>query len=95
MVNREIERITKLNPDEQGVFRPEMMYRRKGRKKGSKMLSPFEKAVRHMARAQHSFSESYLSRHERSKKKKDGWLRDFGMNVLRASGKASKQLRFT
>ncbi len=93
MLSNKVERITRLHVDEHGAHSTIVVYKSKSRKKGSKVLRPMEKGVRRLAKAHAAFSDSYLARHERSKKKKDGWLRDFGVNVLRASSKAHKQLR--
>ena len=93
MLSNKVKRITKLHVDEHGSVRTEVVADRQ-RKKSSKQLQPLERVVRRMAKAQNTFSSSYLDRHQRSKKKRYGWLRDFGVNVLRATSKASKHLRF-
>jgi hypothetical protein len=57
------------------------------------MLRPFENAERRMAKAQEAYWNTYLSRHNRSnEKRRDGWLRDFIVNVARASRKGEKQM---
>ena len=42
-----------------------------------------------------SLAEKYLARHERSNmKKRDGWVRDFNVNVIRAVQAGQKPLRW-
>jgi hypothetical protein len=46
------------------------------------------------AKALSKFSSVYLARHERSNaKKRDGWIRDFGYNMMKANRTAAKALR--
>jgi hypothetical protein len=67
---------------------------KKKRKKQSKGLRFLEKLVRRRAQASQAFSNEYAERHRRSnRKKRDGWLRDLGVNVFKANDKAAKKLR--
>ncbi len=72
---------------------PETIYgkrdkKKRKKKKQSKLLSPWEKSVRRMAKTQVKASKTYLDRHERSnKKKKNGWLRDLNKNVSKSLSK--------
>ncbi|MBW4478280.1 MAG: hypothetical protein KME54_15815 [Tolypothrix brevis GSE-NOS-MK-07-07A] len=72
---------------------PETIYgkrgkRKKKKKKQSKLLSPWEKSVRSMAKKQVKATKTYLDRHETSnKKKKNGWLRDLNKNVSKSLSK--------
>ena len=88
-------RITILGPTSQQALEPTVIYEKKRkRKKGSRALKGLEKIVRRRAKARVTFSQTYLERHERSNaKKKDGWVRDRGYNIIRASRKAFKVLK--
>ena len=46
------------------------LYERQRKRRGSKRMRPFEKALRRMAEAQSTAANSYLDRHERSNRKK-------------------------
>ena len=62
--------------------------RRRKKKKQSKLLSPWEKSVRRVAKSQVKASKTYLDRHERSnRKKKNGWIRDWNKNVSKSLSK--------
>lgn len=66
------------------------------RKKLSKSTRLFEKIARRAARVQLAIAENYLERHERSnRKKRDGWARDLGYNLLRAQEKGAKQFKLS
>jgi hypothetical protein len=90
-----VRRVTKIERDASGNVTPVTVYRakKKKRKKSSWGLRTLDKGTRRLARAQSSASDSYLSRHERSSKKKDGWATDLPKNVLRAGRKGSKKLK--
>lgn len=65
-----------------------------GKRKGTRLLRPLDRVTRRMARAQETAAATYLERHERSNaSKRDGWLRDLGNNVYRASRKGQKALK--
>lgn len=76
-----------------GVVQRERVYKRK-RRRGSKRLRPFEKAMRRMATAQGTMADDYLSRHNRSnRKKRNGWVKDLNKNVYRSSRKGLRKLK--
>jgi hypothetical protein len=76
-----------------GSVQREKLAERKSRR-GSKRLRPLEKAMRRMSNAQGAAADEYLSRHERSnRKKKNGWAKDFGKNMSRSSKKGMKKLK--
>jgi len=88
--------IVALKANPHGQVEPVEIYRREDgkKKKGSRLLRPVDRALRRMARAQQAAAASYLERHEQSNaKKRDGWLRDLGNNVYRASRRGQKQLK--
>ncbi|NES23203.1 MAG: hypothetical protein F6K41_30865 [Symploca sp. SIO3E6] len=61
---------------------------KKKRKKQSRVLKPFEKAVRDLAKRQAEATSEYIERHERSnRKKKDGWIKDFPKNYSKSMSK--------
>jgi hypothetical protein len=62
--------------------------RKKKKKKQSRALSPYEKVVRSFAKKQVKATRTYLDRHEESnRKKKNGWIRDFGKNYSKSLSK--------
>ena len=88
-------RVTRIHRDASGNTTPTTVYKKKGkkRKKSSWGLRGLDKGTRRLARAQSTASDSYLSRHKRSSKKKDGWATDFPRNVSRAGRKGAKKLK--
>jgi hypothetical protein len=72
------------------------LYRAGGkRKKQSKGLRFFERLMRRQAEAGTTYADTYLARHKRSnRKRRDGWLKDYGSNMMRARRKASKKMRW-
>jgi hypothetical protein len=95
-LSKGVKRVTKIERDASGNVTPVTVYkakRRKKRKKSSWGLRSLDKGTRRLAKAQSRASNSYLYRHERSSKKKDGWASDLPKNVLRAGRKGSKKLK--
>jgi hypothetical protein len=90
-----IRRVTVLAIDESGAMVPRTIYRKGGKKrKGSEALRPVERAVRRVAQATDAMTSSYVSRHDQSNaKKRDGWLRDFNWNVVKATKTGVKKLK--
>lgn len=67
---------------------------KKRKKKRSRALKPLEKAVRRLGKANSSTARLYLKRHKKStRKKRDGWLRDFSYNIHRAARKHAKTMK--
>ncbi len=65
----------------------------KAKRKVSRWLKPMEKGQRRMLTALAAFGNTLTQRHERSnRKRKNGWLRDAPMNMMRAQRKAAKKL---
>lgn len=68
--------------------------KRRKKRRVSGWLEPVERRHRGLAKALKSFSDSWLTSHRRSnRKRRNGWLRDGGRNLMRARRKAFKQLR--
>jgi hypothetical protein len=60
-----------------------------GKKKQSKYLRPLEKSIRKRMSARSKFSRIYLELHNRSnRRKRNGWLRDWGRNMIKAYRRA-------
>lgn len=96
--NDTVRRVIKLTRDEAGRTTPVVLFEREtdGRKKGTRLVRPLEKAVHRLAKSDQVRAAKYLARHERSnRKRKDGWLRDFNVNVVRAYQAAEKPLRWS
>lgn len=88
--------VVQLEPGPAGGFVAVEVYRVPGgkKKKGTALLRPLGRTVRRVAEAQKVAGERYLERHNRSnEKKRDGWIRDLGNNVYRASLKGQKALK--
>jgi hypothetical protein len=88
--------VVKLQADPSGNLEPVEIYRREDAKKrkGTRLLRPMDRVMRRIVRAQQTVAATYLQRHENSNnKKRDGWLRDLGNNVYRASMKGQKALK--
>jgi hypothetical protein len=93
-VSSSVRRITVLEKDASGHLRPVMVYKRgTSKKKGTWPIRYFERLTRRVVDAQTKAEQSYLSRHDRSNRKKDGWARDLPVNVIRASQKGTKALK--
>jgi Family of unknown function (DUF6312) len=74
-----------------GVY---VLKHKRKRKKLSRGSRPMEKLARRMARANIKTSDTYLSRHNRSnRKKRNGWLRDLSYNLMRSNRKGQKSLK--
>jgi len=70
--------------------------KKKKKKKTSKENRFLEKLVRHGARANRRTADEYLSRHNRSsRKKKNGWLRDLSNNISRSGRKGRKSFKLS
>lgn len=94
-VSSSIRRITVLQRDASGDLKPVTVYQRgTSKKKGTRAFRYIERIARRVAEAQTKGADRYLSRHDRSnRKKKDGWVRDFNVNAMRASQKGVKALK--
>jgi hypothetical protein len=66
------------------------------KKRGNRVwrpLRPLERAMRRQLEASNTFTTNLLSRHQKSRgKRREGWLRDGPINVLKASRKALRKL---
>jgi Family of unknown function (DUF6312) len=97
-LSKSVRSIVVLTLDSSGVTVPVMIYEKPGlkKKKGSRILRPFETATRQLADASERYAQSYADRHRNSnRKKRDGWLRDLSVNMARAANKGSKRLKIT
>jgi hypothetical protein len=78
---------------------PEVLYvsekkKKKKKKRQTVGLGLIGKWARRYNLAVGKLGDDYVERHERSnRKKRDGWLRDYGYNMLRANRVAMKKLR--
>lgn len=94
-VSKSIRRIYVLQRDPSGKIVPLVVYRRpRSKKKGTRAFKPFERATRRIMKAQRNAADSYLSRHDKSNtKRRDGWVRDLPVNVVRAGEKVRRALK--
>lgn len=90
-----VESVVALETDESGRTVQLTKYKKKKKKnrKSTIGLRQAEVFLRRFAEAQQSFMDSYLARHNRSRRKKrDGWLIDSPGNVFRATEKGLDKL---
>lgn len=92
---RFVQRITMVSLSGESLGQSQTLYKKKKKKrKVSKWLRPMEKGQRRILRAAEAFSSESLSRHNRSnRKRRNGWMRDMGLNQARATRKAMKKLK--
>lgn len=71
--------------------------KKKKKKKQSKGLTKiFERMTRRTAKAGSKTSSRYLSRHNRSnRKRRDGWVRDLSYNMMRAGRTGGKEFQLS
>jgi hypothetical protein len=82
-------RITAVSADgRETIYKKE-----KKNRKVARWLRPMERRQRRSANAAATFSTELLRLHKRSnRKRRNGWLRDGSINMLKATRKASKKL---
>lgn len=93
-LSKRIKRLTVLVRDSAGEIHAESYKAKKKRKKGSRGTRAPERLTRESARSVQTILDAYLDRHRRSnRKRRDGWLRDYGDNVMRASRKGFRKFK--
>ncbi len=97
---KSIRRITILKADSADggstLGRVVVKKKRKKKKQSKGLVKIWERVARRSARANESTNSNYLQRHRRSnKKRRDGWLRDFGYNWQRAGRKGGKRFKLS
>ncbi len=94
-LSRSIVKVVRLDKDAAGTVTPVLLYERspkRPKKKTTRFLRPLEKLARRTAGAEATFAKTYASRHRRSNtKKKDGWVRDLNVNLLKAARRGFKK----
>ena len=96
-----IRRITILKAPAQltlggSLGRIEVKRKRKRKKQSKGLVRILERAARRSAKSEAKTADIYLGRHRRSnKKRRDGWLRDLGYNMMRARRKGSKAFKLS
>jgi hypothetical protein len=66
---------------------------KKGKKKISDWAKPAERAERHVIQAVQTFGNELVRLHHRSnRKRRDGFIRDAGYNLIKAESKALRKL---
>ena len=88
-----VARVAKIERSADGTITSTVLAKPK-RKRVSKRYKKADKTLRRLARAQRDASEEFLSRHERSnRKKKNGGVKKFARNAMKAARKGGKKLR--
>lgn len=94
MARTDIKRITLIERTPDG-FTTKTLFEapEEKKRKVSRGLRGMEKAERRVLEAVDTFAGELLDRHNRStRKRKDGWLRDGQLNLMKAQRKAIKKL---
>lgn len=94
-LTKSVRRVTLLQRDELGNYRPIVLFSRgRKKKKSTAAVKPFEQMTRSFAKASDAATGTYLRRHKKSnRKRRDGWVGDAQTNLLRASTNALKQIK--
>jgi len=95
---KNVVRVIRLDRDQTGKYNPVVIHEQdtKKRKRSKGPLGVVDRAVRNLADAQQAFASSYASRHDESNSdSRDGWIKDFPVNVFRAQQKGLKKLRLS
>ncbi len=94
-LSKSVRRVTVFQQDAAGAITPVTIFKRgRKKKKGSKLVRPFENSVRMFAEVGDKATGTYLRRHKKSnRKRRDGWVRDTPANLVDASRKAIKEIR--
>jgi hypothetical protein len=94
-LGKSVQRITVLEQGSNGSVTPVVVFRGgKRSRKASRYARPLERTVRRWADAYGEAYSNYLTRHNKSsRKRRDGWIRDFNLNFARANRKGFKKLR--
>lgn len=94
-LSKSVRRITILTRDAAGGFSPVVLFK-KGRKKkkSTALIRPVERLTRSLAEASDTATSNYLRRHKKAnRKRRDGWVRDFPSNLVRAASKGAREIR--
>lgn len=92
-MGRFVQRITVIDRGPSGQVASRTIYKKKPKCKSSEWARPLEKAQRRSLKAGKVFVAELLDRHERSSsKRRDGWIRDAGVNQMKAARKAYRKL---
>lgn len=96
-LGKSIVRVVRLERKPDGTTERVLLYGKEApKRKVSRMYRPYERMLRRWVEAQQVFAETYLDRHERStRKKRDGYSRDFWENMDKSRRKAQKRLRLS
>jgi hypothetical protein len=94
-IGNKVLRVTVLERDAAtGNVVPVVLFRGKKKRKSTRAMKPVERIVRRIVDSQGTLATSYVTRHDKSnRKKRDGWVRDLNLNLARASRKGMKRLR--
>ena len=95
-MGKSVDRVIALESDPAGGYRAITIYDkgRKRKKKQSAGVKQLGKAVRRFHDAQLRYDQSYLGRHDNSNtKRRDGWMRDLPVNVIKAGNKGRRRIK--
>lgn len=98
---KSIKRITILKADSAegsggGIGRMVVKKKKKKKQQSKGLVKLWERMARRGARSNKTTADAYLTRHRRSnKKRRDGWLRDYGYNWMRARRKGDKKVKLS
>ena len=95
-VGKGVVSIVRLEKDSSGNVNPIVLHEKKTkkRKKSRGPLGIAEEVMRRVVGANQACAASYLARHQKSsRKRRDGWVRDMPINVVRSYQRGAKKLR--
>ena len=95
-LDNRVVRVTLLQKDEAGDVSPVVLYKKKRKKKRKTTLvfRPLEEVAVTLTNAQKAFANTLSRELDRSsRRKRDGWMRDCGKAVYKATRQAGNQFR--
>jgi len=92
---KNVRSVVQLQTDSDGTVTPVVLHKSDSKRKKTKgPLGILDRAVRQVSLAHRAMTDSYVARHDQSnRKKRDGWLTELPVNIIRANQKGLKKLR--
>jgi hypothetical protein len=93
-LSRGVEEVIIVKRDEHNRRTTRTIFRKsKKQKKGTGPMETLSTAIHKVVTGQKVAAETYLQKHDESNRtKKDGWIRDLGYNVYRATSRGLKKV---
>jgi hypothetical protein len=93
-LSKSVRRVTVIQKDSAGILTPVVVYKRgRRKKKGTRAFRPAERIARSLVKANNAAARTAWRRYKKSnRKRKDGWVRDMPINILRAARQGVKNV---